>query len=380
MPHPRKKPRVAKNQPEPVVVKTLEECIEEERRRVVGNSNVIELKQELHILQQSLDSLGDGRHHIRRKKDLQIQIDELQQKIEYKESGQELRDFESKVEPYARMHRQLSEKTGAVSRGRKRTVAGGKLLPTKQAKAGEGAAYDLDAIRDEFRQNVQGISPPLRMRADDKCETCGLDLIMMSQESRLGCPNCAQTKLYMQATSTRIAFGEEVEFSSFSYDRGNHLADSLARFQAKETTVVDFEVIRKVMVQLYRKGFRDPEKVTQTHVCKALEELKLKRDHLAQITARITGRLPPRLTPYQENHIVLMFQSIQMPFYKHCPPTRSNFLSYPYCLYKFFELMGWDEFLSQQKLLKGDDKLQKQDEIWKNICMELDWSYIPTRR
>ena len=38
-------------------------------------------------------------------------------------------------------------------------------------------------------------------------------------------------------------------------------------------------------------------------------------------------------------------------FEKHCPKDRKNFLSYSYCLFKFFQLLGYDEFLDSFTLL-----------------------------
>ena len=44
------------------------------------------------------------------------------------------------------------------------------------------------------------------------------------------------------------------------------------------------------------------------------------------------------------------------------------------------EILGEDEMLEQftLPLLKSRDKLSVQDKIWKGICKELDWEFIPT--
>jgi hypothetical protein len=57
---------------------------------------------------------------------------------------------------------------------------------------------------------------------------------------------------------------------------------------------------------------------------------------------------------------------------------RSNFFSYPYILYKFFQLLERDEYLPELRLLKTREKLQEQDEVWKKICDELKWEFIRT--
>ena len=74
----------------------------------------------------------------------------------------------------------------------------------------------------------------------------------------------------------------------------------------------------------------------------------------------------------------LMFIAVQPAFEKHCPKDRKNFLSYSYCLFKFFQLLGLDDFLDTFTLLKGRDKLAKQDDIFKKICEELDWDFVPS--
>jgi hypothetical protein len=73
-----------------------------------------------------------------------------------------------------------------------------------------------------------------------------------------------------------------------------------------------------------------------------------------------------------------MFMQIQDPFEKHCPPTRKNFLSYSYVFHKFCQLLELDELLVYFPLLKSREKLFEQDKIWKNICKELRWQFIPS--
>ena len=45
--------------------------------------------------------------------------------------------------------------------------------------------------------------------------------------------------------------------------------------------------------------------------------------------------------------------------------------SYAYCLYKFFQLLGYDDFLDAFTLLKGRDKLAKQDDIFRKYACSL---------
>ena len=85
---------------------------------------------------------------------------------------------------------------------------------------------------------------------------------------------------------------------------------------------------------------------------------------------------PPTITPEIEEKIRAMFQEIQAPFLLYCPDDRTNFLSYSYILYKFFELLELDEYKIYFPLLKSRDRLIAHDHIWKKICDYLRWEFI----
>lgn len=97
-----------------------------------------------------------------------------------------------------------------------------------------------------------------------------------------------------------------------------------------------------------------------------------------QIVNALNGVPAPKLPQYLEDRLKRMFGEIQEPFERHCPPTRKNFLSYSYVLYKFCELLGEDAIMQNFVLLKSREKLHQQDVIWKKICQDLQWEFIPS--
>lgn len=110
-----------------------------------------------------------------------------------------------------------------------------------------------------------------------------------------------------------------------------------------------------------------------------LKKLKSNKyyEHIPHIIHRLNGMQMPHLSPELEERLKNMFKMIQTPFLKHSP-LRKNFLSYSYVIHKFLQLLEEDEFLPCFQLLKSRDKLSEQDKIWKKICEELDWQYIPS--
>lgn len=118
--------------------------------------------------------------------------------------------------------------------------------------------------------------------------------------------------------------------------------------------------------------------LTHTKVKEILKKLKINKyyEHVPHIINRLNGLPMPNLTPDLEEKLRNMFKQIQPAFLRYSPPDRKNFLSYSYCLHKFCQLLGRDEYLPFFPLLKSREKLFLQDQIWKKICEELGWDYI----
>lgn len=101
-------------------------------------------------------------------------------------------------------------------------------------------------------------------------------------------------------------------------------------------------------------------------------------EHTNAICNVLNGVPAPKLPPALEERLKAMFAEIQEPFERNCPKNRKNFLSYSFTLYKFCELLGEDAYLCHFSLLKSNEKLYAQDQIWKGICRDLRWEFIPS--
>ena len=84
------------------------------------------------------------------------------------------------------------------------------------------------------------------------------------------------------------------------------------------------------------------------------------------------------MTPSLEERLCNLFMEIQGPYARFCPAERVNFLNYYYTVYKLCELLDQTQFLPYFPMLKDREKRIEQDDIWKKICKELAWEFIPT--
>ena len=247
--------------------------------------------------------------------------------------------------------------------------------------AGAAASTRIDELVHTVKASRNLAPPRVQVVRDDSvCAICGCEDMRVHQAKSVNvCQTCGASSLILDTTASSLSFGDDVVFShSFSYMRSNHFAYWLARIQGKETLVVEESVVEKVMEELAKRDVH-PLDVTQPVVLATMKAAKMKSkvyNHAAQVTMRITGRPPPRLTSEQDELCKLVFNAIQAPFEKHAPAERKNFLSYSYALYKILDLIGAHELLCNIPLLSGRGKIKTQDEIMRKIFADLDIEFV----
>tara|TARA_B110001469_G_scaffold118874_1_gene125974 strand:+ start:228 stop:1400 length:1173 start_codon:yes stop_codon:yes gene_type:complete len=233
----------------------------------------------------------------------------------------------------------------------------------------------LSNINDEYlNNNFEDIDNEIHI-----CERCNMkNMIYKLSESEIFCNDCGYTQKILM-NNDKISYRETPrEISYFAYKRINHFNEWLAQFQAKETTEIPNEVYTDVLLELNKNKHIKVSEINNKQIREILKKLKYNKyyEHIPNIINIISGNNAPTLEAQHEELLRNMFKEIQMPFMKHCPQERKNFLSYSYVLHKFCELLELDNLLKYFPLLKSREKLQQQDKIWKNICLELQWEYI----
>ena len=215
-----------------------------------------------------------------------------------------------------------------------------------------------------------------------KCSRCNSsNLTYDPNQSCDICTDCGTMKFILGCEMTYKEEQENCEkIISYSYKRENHFNEWLSQFQAQEVTTIPPEVIEQLRTEFKKMKIKAVSEITHTKVRTLLKKLKLNKyyEHVPYISNILNGIQPKRMPQVLEEKLRQMFKEIQAPFDKNCPTERKNFLSYSYVLYKFCELLSEDDYLECFPLLKSKEKLYQQDVIWKNICKDLHWEFIPT--
>jgi hypothetical protein len=213
----------------------------------------------------------------------------------------------------------------------------------------------------------------------EKCYHCNSENVNeLTNDGILYCTDC-NTIDYIIIDNERPSYKDPPkEISYFSYNRINHFNEWINQTQGKETTDIPEEVFDKIYLELKKNKINNMAILNYDKIKAILKKIKVNKyyEHIPYILNRITGRVNPQLTPELEEKLRNMFKEIQVPFLKHSPQNRKNFLSYSYVLHKFLEILGEYKYLPYFPLLKSREKLHQQEQTWKKICEELNWEFI----
>jgi hypothetical protein len=227
---------------------------------------------------------------------------------------------------------------------------------------------DKDYINDNIDNNIAL-----------KCEHChSMEKTILHNDSISVCNKCFSVQNLLTDNEKPSYKDPPKEISYFSYKRINHYQEWLNQIQGKETTDIPEEIFDKIMLELKKQRITNVKDINRQKIKDILKKLKINKyyEHIPYILNRITGIPNPNLTQELEEKLRNMFKEIQVPFLKHSPLVRKNFLSYSYVIHKFIQILGKDEYLKYFPLLKSREKLHQQEEIWKKICKDLGWKFI----
>lgn len=217
----------------------------------------------------------------------------------------------------------------------------------------------------------------------DICPSCRKgELIPVEHDGLVICNNCSTSNKFLVENEKPSYKEPPKEVCFYAYRRINHFREVLAQFQAKETTHIPEEVLEAIRNQAKKERIPLTEEWFDNAKAKEmLKKLRLNRyyEHIPYIKDKL-GIRPPIMSPELEEVLCNLFMILQAPYARHCPDERSNFLNYYYTGYKLCELVDQRQFLPYFQMLKDDDKVYEQDQIWQKMCEELGWPFIPTER
>jgi hypothetical protein len=252
------------------------------------------------------------------------------------------------------------------------------------AKSAEERDREKDSSNRDMQRymlNINEMNPELyqSVLAKDVCSHCNKgEMVMYDSDGILICTNCSRITKYIIEHEKPSYKDPPKEVCFYAYKRINHFREILAQFQAKESTQIPEKVLEdfKMQIKKERIGIDQLTNKKAKEILKKLNHSKY-YEHVPFIKDKM-GIKPPVMDNTLEETLCNLFLEIQAPYAKYCPDSRVNFLNYYYTIYKLCELLDRREFLEYFPMLKDKSKRIEQDNIWKNICKELNWRFIAT--
>ena len=246
------------------------------------------------------------------------------------------------------------------------------------AAAGEAGPTRKQMFEEYVQRMKLSAGPEMTQQLTEHCAACNVAREEIPSEGILVCPKCGSEEYALVVSDFPSFRDPPKERNNYAYKKINHLNEILNQFQAKESTIIPEDVMNEVILELKKRRITNVADLSEEDIRQILKKLGRSKyyEHRTHILSRLNGNPPPTITPEIEEKIRAMFQEIQAPFLLYCPDDRTNFLSYSYILYKFFELLELDEYKIYFPLLKSRDRLIAHDTIWKKICDYLQWEFI----
>ena len=217
------------------------------------------------------------------------------------------------------------------------------------------------------------------IHSSDVCKYCFQgELIPLEDEGVIICNLCSRHIPYLIENDKPSYKEPPKEVCFYAYKRINHFKEIIAQFQGKETTLIPLEVVENIKHQIKKERI-DISQITNIKTKEILKKLGYNKyyEHIPFIKDKL-GIKPPVMTQEFEETLFNLFMELQAPYSKFCPDDRVNFLNYYYTAYKLCELLGETQYLEHFPMLKDREKRIEQDSVWKKMCEELNWEFIPT--
>lgn len=202
------------------------------------------------------------------------------------------------------------------------------------------------------------------------CYDCNQDCIIDESHALFICENCGQCTSYIgEQPNLNVEFNQVIKF--YPYKKINHFINHLRNMQGKRHLALTKQEERRIKLYTLTKNY--------SGVKKALKFLGLGKyyEYIHFLLLKLFGIEPIRIPNEIEEKFKARFALIQHSFAKFKNAERCNFLSYNYCIFKFAQILDQPEICKNLRLLVSKRKLRESELLFKDICADLKWQFVP---
>lgn len=165
------------------------------------------------------------------------------------------------------------------------------------------------------------------------------------------------------------------------YKKSNHFRDKLNQKLSETKSNIPKNIIESVKKQLFVNNIKNTEDITTDIIKEILKNLGLEKYY--QSTYSIYRIITNTKIINFDNELIgkleKMFDSVTLSFEKIKNKGRKSIFIYDYTIHKLLEILGFHIYKKHFKPPKNFEKVIEYDCLWKKICEDLQWEFIPTK-
>jgi hypothetical protein len=291
----------------------------------------------------------------------------------------------------------------------------------KVRKAAAASAFDQET-RDVFqhymkRTLLQELPDLSSTVTADICDECGVQMLVIANDSMLACGRCAKTRIITSANAWSASM--DVDFSAMNNHQKSRVFEWLETIQAKEYGDIPEDTLQSTMQALIAAKatglephikaiteeralngpyldapsaierlkpvvpnieglLRDLDAIAVRNVIKNSSSAKKYSERAAKVAALLSGYWPERLTADQEEYVRKLFMAAS-PAYDKWRRTSQPIWpgGYAYFLRCLMILLGWDEFAAMFPI-QMTGRNQEREDMRAAIWATLQWANVPS--
>ena len=170
-----------------------------------------------------------------------------------------------------------------------------------------------------------------------------------------------------------VNFNDDYINNKTKYKKCNHLQEFIKNINYE--IIINDEIIERIKNE-YKKHNINKDKININNLKIMIKKcnLTLYNENIIYIYYKLTDIKENILTIEQIDKIKDMFKKVEKSFYK-LYNNRKNLISYEFILYKIFYLLGLNQYLKYFKIIKDKKLNNNLNDIWLNICKDLNIVY-----
>jgi hypothetical protein len=225
--------------------------------------------------------------------------------------------------------------------------------------------------------NINPASIPTPQSTNLICSKCSTDLVKQD-DLQYVCMTCGAI---LNTLANVMNYQEDSRINSTSrylYKKQGHFRDTYKKFQGKQNTTIPDIVFADIKKKMQSYNITHT-KLTKDHLVEFLKSTGHNKyiEDINLIYHKLTGYRPPDIS-HLESAIDALYEQIEPVYIRIKPDDRTNFMNGQFVLFKLLQKLRYPCTEEDFNTLKTRDNMIEHDTIWKQICNELCWTYIPT--